>query len=293
MTTLTQDQLIESKELREQMAGRVEVLDKVKELLLIPKTEFATVGLVSEFYGVDIEAVKKVVQRNEDELLSDGMKRLNGREIKEELVGDNMSLTKFQGYFMIEGIRFRNNTNILLSRRAILRIGMLLQDSVIATEVRTQLLNIEEKVSNEVKIEDIDEEQMLAVGVGMAFASGDSMAIITAATKMMDFKNRHIEELKISNKALAGAILEWEDRSKLNSGVRNLASYINKPFGVVWNELYTELLYKHHISVKKRGGQPYLQWIKEDEWNKVVKSFAAMCEKYDVKNVEELLKGKM
>ena len=46
-------------------------------------------------------------------------------------------------------------------RRAILRIGMLLRDSAVAKEVRTQLLNIEEKTSNEIKTEDINEEQRL------------------------------------------------------------------------------------------------------------------------------------
>lgn len=29
------------------------------------------------------------------------------------------------------------------------------------------------------------------------------------------------------------------------------------------------------------GGQPYLQWIKEDEWDDVVKTFCAMCEAYE------------
>ena len=47
-------------------------------------------------------------------------------------------------------------------QRAIPRIGMLLRDSDVAKEVRTQLLNIEEKASGETKTHDIDEEQRVS-----------------------------------------------------------------------------------------------------------------------------------
>ena len=45
----------------------------------------------------------------------------------------------------------------IFPRRAILRIDMLLRDSSVAREVRTQLLNIEEKTSDDVKTEDTSE----------------------------------------------------------------------------------------------------------------------------------------
>ena len=49
----------------------------------------------------------------------------------------------------------------------------------------------------------------------------------------------------------------------------------------MWNELYRNLQYKYGIALKQRGKSPYLQWIKEDEWSKVLKIFAALCESYD------------
>ncbi|WP_161486790.1 hypothetical protein [Bacillus gaemokensis] len=48
----------------------------------------------------------------------------------------------------------------------------------LAKEVRTQLLNIEEKASADVKTMDINEEMCLQTAVGQAFASGDTTAII-------------------------------------------------------------------------------------------------------------------
>ena len=157
---------------------------------------------------------------------------------------------------------------------------MLLQQSSVAREVRTQLLNIEEKTSDAIKTEDINEEQRLMLNVGMAYASGNIEAVMKATTEYNAFQNRHINQLKQDNRALAVGILEWKDRRKLNAGVRKLASVTGNAFGQIWGELYKNLQYKYGICLKQRGGQPYLQWIKEDEWGKVKKTFCAMCEAY-------------
>lgn len=162
-----------------------------------------------------------------------------------------------------------------------LRIRMLLQQSKVAQRVRTALLDIEEKTDNETKTQDITEEQKLALELGMSIASGNVEAITIASGKMMAFKNRHIAKLKNDNKALAGEILSWSDRKKLNAGVRQLAAVTGIPFGNLWNELYKNLQYKYGICVKQRGGTPYIQWIEEEEWECVIKIFCAMCEAYE------------
>lgn len=158
---------------------------------------------------------------------------------------------------------------------------MLLQQSEIAREVRNQLLNIEEKTSTETKMEDIEEEQKLMLSVGMAVASGDANAVAIASANLVAFKNRHIEKLQNDNKALAGEILSWSDRKKLNAGVRQLSAVTGIPFGNMWNELYKNLQYKYGICLKQRGGKPYIQWVDESEWENVIKTFCAMCEAYD------------
>lgn len=86
------------------------------------------------------------------------------------------------------------------------------------------------------------------------------------------------DKLQLDNKCLMGEILEWADRSKLNFGVRKLANNINMQYGKVWNELYIQLKYKYSIDVKARGNSPFIQHIKESEWNKVLKVFSALCE---------------
>lgn len=274
--------LINNEELRNQCIGHYEVLEKVKELLLIPGTDFMSIKQVADYYEVEYETVKKVMQRNEEELLSDGLLRLTGNKTKEKFERDMLSPSNVPGGFLIGDIHFSNRGNTLFPRRAILRIGMLLRDSEIAKEVRTALLNIEEKTSDETKIADITEEQQLALSVGMAYASGNPDAIIMATGKMMDFKNRHIVTLEQDNKALAGEILEWKDRSKLNAGIRKLSAVTRVPFKDLWIKLYKNLQYKYGIDLKSRNGgkKPYIANLKEEEWDKVLKSFSAMCKAY-------------
>lgn len=274
--------LINNEKLRDQYIDHYEVLEKVKELLLIPGTETATMKQVAEYYKVDEGAIKMLVSRNRSELEEDGMQSLNGLETKAFLVSNNLLPTNERGYFEVDGIKFAYKSNLLFPRRAILRTGMLLRDSEIAKEVRTALLNIEEKTSDETKIADITEEQQLALSVGMAYASGNPDAIIMATGKMMDFKNRHIVTLEQDNKALAGEILEWKDRSKLNAGIRKLSAVTRVPFKDLWIKLYKNLQYKYGIDLKSRNGgkKPYIANLKEEEWDKVLKSFSAMCKAY-------------
>jgi len=278
--------LLESKELREKLVAKVEVLEKVKKLLLIPGTELATVKQVADFYEVEETTIKMVVTRNREELQEDGLNSLTGKDTKQMLESNNLLPSNFRGGFEANGMRFSNRGNTLLPRRAILRIGMLLRDSEIAKEVRTQLLNIEEKATPEVKTADIAEEQSLALSVGMAYASGDPDAILIATTKMMNYKNRHIANLEESKIALANGILEWEDRSRINFAVKKMAAFAKIPVSQAWNELYKQVKNKYHIDLPSRGKQPWVDHIKEEEWKNVIKAFSALCEYYEIEPSE-------
>ena len=53
--------LLQRKEAREDCVSRVEVLDKVGELLLLPNTEYATTKQVAEYYRVGVKAITSLV----------------------------------------------------------------------------------------------------------------------------------------------------------------------------------------------------------------------------------------
>lgn len=287
---MVETQFINDRTLRDSSVSHYEVLEKVKELLLIPSLEVMTLKQVAEYYEVEPHTVEMVCSRNSDELESDGVCR---KKVKDFLNSQYVRTEKssYTTTFIYDNgidVAMSNGGLKVFPRRAILRVGMLLRDSVVAKEVRTQLLNIEEKTSNETKTQDIDEEQSLMLSVGMAVASGDATAVAVASAKLVEFKNRHIKQLENDNKALAEGILEWKDRNKLNAGIRKLAAVTGIHFSKMWNELYKNLQYKYGICVKQRGGTPYIQWIDESEWDDVMKTFCAMCEAYDQSPTEML-----
>ena len=275
-------ELLENRDLRESLMEHCEVLEKVKQLLLLPGTEYATVKQVAEFYGVDEFAIQKICTRHRDELQEDG---LCNKKYSDLSIGHDVQLKTTKGKVTIS---FPDGTVVdyptrgakVFPRRAILRVGMLLRDSEVAKEVRTQLLNIEEKAPDPVKVADITEEQMLYLDIGRAYSTGDPDQIMLATGKLTAYKNRHIQQLETDNKALTGSILEWGDRKKISAAIRKLAGVAGIPYGTVWNQLYTNLQYKYSIDLRKRGTRkpPFIQYIREDEWDKVLQSFSAICE---------------
>ncbi|MGU3368200.1 hypothetical protein [Bacillus mycoides] len=176
-----------------------------------------------------MQVVLKLIQRHKDELASDGVKVLSKYGLKHSLEGHKVSLKNEQGRFHIifedgQKFTFSNSGNRFFPRRAILRVGMLLRDSAIAKEVRTQLLNIEEKSTKEVKVADVTEELQLQTDVGKAFTTGDINGLLQAATGLMAFKNRHIDmvEAKLKDTELTVKALAKEEtsfKSNLNSAL--------------------------------------------------------------------------
>ena len=260
------NEIIDNKELREELSGRINVLEKVKNVLLIPETEYATTALVADYYEVNIEAVQKIVIRNRDELQEDGLKMLKGKEIMDNLGVDMLSIPRDRGCYKVDNIKIWYGNNTLFPRRAILRVGMLLRDSAVAREVRTQLLNGEEKTPADIKTADINEEQHLLLNVVVALTSGDTQEAMRAFSEVLTFKDRHITKLETTNKALSNSILEWEDRSRLNFAVRKLAGISGQPYATMWNELYKQLRNKYHIDLKRRGKRPYISTVRKEEW---------------------------
>ena len=276
--------LLENKNLREELADRIEVLDKVKKLVLLEGTDFLTIDKVAEYYEVPEKTIQTICLRNDDELLSAGMTTLTRKSLS--LQNEGLANITEERYRIT--IRDANGNQIVIPnrgvrifpKRAILRVGMLLRDSRVAVEVRNQLLNISEKVDQEVAVEDIDMEKSLALKITEALLRNDTPGVFAAFAEFNEFKNRHIQELEKTNHALADGELTWNDRSKLNAMVRKLSIFTSIDFGNMWQRIYKNLKYKYGIDLKLRanGRRPYLDHLKENEWPMMNKVFAAICE---------------
>ena len=209
-------------------------------------------------------------------------------------LGQNVPIVNAQGYkeFRLSDdvtLRVPNTGIILFPKRAILRIGMLLRDSEIAKEVRTQLLNAFENAPDEAKTEELDAEMQMYGDLGKAFAVGSKEDMMIKMQEIVQYHRRHIDaltaensEIKEDNKMLAADILTWSDRKSVNKAVRVLAGMVSKPAAFIWSKLYSELRYKHGIGLSQRGKSPYIQYVHEDEWPLVQQSLAAICEEYGI-----------
>lgn len=273
--------LLNVQTVRDQCIGHIEVLERVKEILLLPRIDCFTMKQVAEWYEVEQASIRQVWQRNRFELESDGAAKVSVSSFAEKLDCDIMSQSnRGTTTYTIDGVSVTipNVGVILFPRRAILRVGMLLRDSRVAQEVRTQLLNIVDALPAPVQTVEIENEIDLYTNFARALVEGTPEDTIRAFKEVVAFKDRHIAAMQTSNRILANEILTWSDRSHLNRAVRVLSAKSHVPEVFIWSGLYSELKYKHRINLKKRGPAPYVQYIKDKEWPIVQKTFAAMCE---------------
>lgn len=323
MVNVKEELILDDKSIREKCIERTEVLDKVKKLLLIPQMECMTIRQVAEYYEVDIDTLKKCYKRNSTEIEADGVVTKTPTIFKEILKPTRCLLKNDEEFLKGTTCPFKNleqkngklivqiddNTRLEIpnrgikcfSKRAILRIGMLLRDSKIAQEVRTQLLNIVEHTAEEkpeLVTMDIDEEQRLQLNIGKAFASGDMMELAAATQAYSNFQKRHIQKLETENttlnndkKLLTAEILDLSDRKMLSAVIRKLASVLHMDYSMAWGCLYKQLNYRYGINLKARGNRkkPYIQYVRNDEWDKVQKCIVALLEDNGI-NASEFIK---
>ena len=227
----------------EQVVSHIEVLDKVKHLLTIPGTDTMTTRQVADYYGVEIDTVRRVYQRHKNEIDADGVMmkkaedflnrpqnnrltepkiqfkdedRLTEPKVQPKVVG-KLTEPKVQlggSAAAFPQVQVRNTADFcklviwpelgaeikvsnrgirVFSRRTVLRIGMLMPSSRVATEVRTQLLNVFEKVPTATVVEPIDNERELCKRVGDSIIAGrfaEAAEYISQLTEYLERNNK-------------------------------------------------------------------------------------------------------
>ncbi|MYV41040.1 restriction endonuclease [Streptomyces sp. SID1328] len=128
--------LLESRTLRTSALDRIEVLDRVKTLSLLPDGLHVTTAMVATYFGVTVEAVRQLTRRHREELAANGMAVLRGADLR-QFESDNVSLS-------LGSYPQARRSLTVYSRRAVLNIAMLLRDSEVARRVRTYLLDVEQ-----------------------------------------------------------------------------------------------------------------------------------------------------
>lgn len=292
--------IMDYRQVREEYIGRVEVLERVKKLFTIPNLDCMLLKQVADYYEVSIDSVKGIYNYNKEEFIADGAIKHSIKDVK-SLMGENSPIKNIitcRGGIEIpidENTKvFIPNTGVILfPKRAILRVGMLLRDSVIAKEVRTQLLNIVEVAQEEkpeIITQEIQKEEDLLLNISKAFATGNVMKLMTAMQEYSSYKDRHIKRLENDKKLLTADILTISDRQMFNAVMRKLVYTLHIDYPIAFGIFYKQLNYKYGINLKARGDRkpPYIRNVREDEWDKVQKSIVAILEDNHINATEFL-----
>lgn len=101
----------------EKALGDIRVLDKVRKIILLPKTELVTIPIVADWFEISEETILKTIRDNQDELIE------NGLTMKEEQLNNEATYT------------------VVLSKRAVLNLATMIDDSKITKRLRIALLD--------------------------------------------------------------------------------------------------------------------------------------------------------
>ncbi|MET9478762.1 hypothetical protein [Streptomyces sp. NPDC006638] len=132
--------LLESRTMRAEHLGRVDALDKVKALVMLPDGIHIRTEDAARYFEVSTDVIRQLTARHRAELAENGMRVLRGSDLR-SFHSDMLSLWGEGGG---ESYPQAVTQLTLYTRRSVLNVAMLLRDSDIARCVRTYLLDAEE-----------------------------------------------------------------------------------------------------------------------------------------------------
>lgn len=132
---------MESKTLRNETLDNVsyDFLDKMKVIPYLTDDMVVTVQQAANYYECSMDTIKTLIKRNREEFEEDGMVVLTGTEL------NDFKEKVLQGSNEPDKISSKTRSLTLITKRSLLRIGMLMTSNLLATKIRNYLLNIEEK----------------------------------------------------------------------------------------------------------------------------------------------------
>ena len=137
---MDEETIIEKRKVREKLMDEAELdlFNKFKEIVFLGEDDVVTINQVADYYEVERKTINKIIQRNSCELKEDGIEVLKGenlRKIKDKLQNSTRKHL-VTVYNKIKKVPYIT----VFPRRAVLRVGMLLQDSKVAKKIRNYLL---------------------------------------------------------------------------------------------------------------------------------------------------------
>ena len=190
--------ILEKEELRQEILNNsrsLNIMNKYKTITTINNMEYETLDRVAEYFEVDYDCIKRLIQRHKEELINNGLLILNGNKTRKFLVENKILLTNYRGYFISDNRRFANKSNTLVNKRCFLNIAMLLRDSKVAQEIRSKILSI-------ILNENSDNETLIINNTELLEKIEEQNKTINELLKMIEGLSNKIDDLNKSSKTL-------------------------------------------------------------------------------------------
>ncbi|WP_410993025.1 BRO-N domain-containing protein [Bacillus cereus] len=197
--------------------------------------EYATSKQVADFYDIEQYSLKNVIKRHREELESDGMVNKTKTDLLKLLKSQNDTL---------ESVSIPNRGVNIFPKRAILRVGMLLRDSEVAKEVRTQLLNIEEHTATEVKAYEIDyEQEVLGRGFKVYGTVEEPLFLVKDVAEWIDYGTHRVGEMlkNVDEDEKLNTKISWSGQNRqmwflTEDGIYEVLMMSRKPIAKQWKK---------------------------------------------------------
>lgn len=137
----------ESKTLRNEAIenSSIDFLDKIKAVQYLTNDMCMSVDQIASYYDTSNKTISTIISRNREEFELDGMVVLKGEELKDF----KDVVNRYSNENQLIGLRTANLT--LLTKRSLLRVGLIMTNNAMATSIRNYLLNLEEVSTKEQK----------------------------------------------------------------------------------------------------------------------------------------------
>lgn len=201
---------LNAKELGYSINKRLDILNNLKRLINMSETEYLNIEEVADLYGVEADKIEGVIINNLGELL---LGEFSFKTTQEILNGAKIE-TKYYNEWL-DVFKRQNNKKSSFDRYFIFRIGILLDGSELAREVRKYLVELEyltNKNSSQIvldKLEDIKNHEELLFKIWFGFLSSNNKEFKEA---IENYRNYIVSSIKCEDTQFSDIQKIWERR---------------------------------------------------------------------------------
>lgn len=269
------------------------------ELVTIPYIDCSTVGMVADYYGVPKTMIRDRYHTHKNELDKKGVMVVSPKEL-EDLLPNKANYRKTTHRCVVtysfdngQDVSIHVAKNWVFTKDAVDYMGTILPPG--KRGKGKQPRSGENKVAvvkkSSVKFH-TEEEKTLCLKLAKAFASGDTIKLLTAALDLDLYRIGHIAELSGKSSETAETsdkFMPWTNRASANKIVSTISSAVNTDKTTIWNRIYFKLIHEYKLPLEERRVMPLIDAVENREWHLFYQALVSVCEE-NLLDIRQVLK---